>query len=93
MWIRDGFKVGNDSTKRSAYDILRLGRCQRCRYGSSRPGDHNFSTHIQNRVSIEAVYAPYVEQQTAAMKVFQKDENLRLPLEFKIRSDSRAEYA
>jgi tRNA uridine 5-carboxymethylaminomethyl modification enzyme len=40
----------------------------------------NYPPRIRNRVGIEAVYAPYVEQQKAAMKVFQKDENLKLPL-------------
>ena len=39
-----------------------------------------YSEGIRTRVGIEAVYAPYVAQQTAMMRVFQKDENLRLPL-------------
>jgi tRNA uridine 5-carboxymethylaminomethyl modification enzyme len=81
MWIRDGFKVGNDSTKRSAYDILRLAGVSVADMAALVPEIITFSTHIQNRVSIEAVYAPYVEQQTAAMKVFQKDEKMRLPLD------------
>jgi tRNA uridine 5-carboxymethylaminomethyl modification enzyme len=40
-----------------------------------------FSERVRSRVWIEAVYAPYVQQQQAAMKVFQKDESLRLPLD------------
>jgi len=79
-WIRDGFKVGNDSTKRSAFDILRLTGVTISDMAALVPEIRTFSTHIQNRVTIEAVYAPYVDQQTAAMKVFQKDESLRLPL-------------
>jgi tRNA uridine 5-carboxymethylaminomethyl modification enzyme len=81
VWIRDGFKVGNDSTRRSAFDILRLTGVTVSDMAALVPDIMTFSAHIQNRVSIEAVYAPYVEQQTAAMKVFQKDENLKLPLD------------
>lgn len=81
VWIKDGFKVGNDSTRRSAYDILRLAGVSVVNMAALVPEIMTFSPHIRNRVSIEAVYAPYVEQQTAAMKVFQKDENLKLPLD------------
>jgi tRNA uridine 5-carboxymethylaminomethyl modification enzyme len=81
VWIRDGFKVGNDSTRRSAFDILRLTGVTVSDMAALVPDIMTFSAHIQNRVSIEAVYAPYVEQQTVAMKVFQKDENLKLPLD------------
>jgi tRNA uridine 5-carboxymethylaminomethyl modification enzyme len=81
VWIKDGFRVGNDSTRRSAFDILRLAGVTLSDMAAQVPEIMAFSKHIQNRVSIEAVYAPYVEQQTAAMKVFQKDENLKLPLD------------
>lgn len=80
-WKRDGFKVGNDSTRRSAFDILRLTGVTISDLAAIVPEINTFPTHIQNRVTIEAVYAPYVDQQAAAMKVFQKDENLRLPVD------------
>jgi tRNA uridine 5-carboxymethylaminomethyl modification enzyme len=80
-WIKEGFKVGNNSTKRSAFDILRLAGVNLSDMASQIPEIMTFSKHIQNRVAIEAVYAPYVDQQTAAMKVFQKEENLKLPLD------------
>jgi tRNA uridine 5-carboxymethylaminomethyl modification enzyme len=81
VWIRAGFKVGNDSTRRTAFDILRLAGVAITDLGTSVPDIMTFSAHIRDRVSIEAVYAPYVEQQTAAMKVFQKDESLKLSLD------------
>ncbi len=81
IWIKEGFKVGNNSTKRSAFDILRLAGVNFSDMASQIPEIMTFSKHIQNRVAIEALYAPYVDQQTAAMKVFQKDENLKLPLD------------
>jgi len=80
-WIKNGFRVGNDSTRRSAFDVLRLAGVTLSDLSTQVPEITKFSPRIQNRVGIEAVYAPYVEQQTAAMKVFQKDESLKLPLD------------
>ncbi len=80
-WINDGFRVGNDSTRRSAFDVLRLAGVTLSDLSTQVPEVTKFSPRVQNRVGIEAVYAPYVEQQMAAMKVFQKDESLRLPLD------------
>jgi tRNA uridine 5-carboxymethylaminomethyl modification enzyme len=80
-WIKNGFKVGNDSTRRSAFDVLRIAGVTVSDMANEVPEVSKFSSRIQNRIGIEAVYAPYVEQQIAAMKVFQKDENLKLPLD------------
>jgi tRNA uridine 5-carboxymethylaminomethyl modification enzyme len=80
-WIQAGFKVGNDSTRRTAFDVLRIAGATLSNLIPLIPSINDFSSHIQTRVGIEAVYAPYVEAQTAAMKVFQKDENLRLPVD------------
>jgi tRNA uridine 5-carboxymethylaminomethyl modification enzyme len=78
-WIKVGFRVGNDSTKRSAFDLLRLAGVTVDDMVRQVPEITKYSARIRNRVGIEAVYAPYVEQQTAAVKVFQKDESLKLP--------------
>jgi tRNA uridine 5-carboxymethylaminomethyl modification enzyme len=80
-WIKDGFKVGNDTTRRTAFDILRLAGITVPDLESAVPEVAKFSRNIQNRIAIEAAYAPYVAQQVAAMKVFQKDENLKLPID------------
>ena len=80
VWIRNGFRVGNDSTRRSAFDVLRLAGVTMMDMAKQVPEILKYSPNIQTRVGIEAVYAPYVEQQKAAMKVFQKDENLKLPV-------------
>jgi tRNA uridine 5-carboxymethylaminomethyl modification enzyme len=80
IWIKSGFRVGNDSTRRNGFDILRLAGVTMTDMAKQVPEVMNFPPRIRNRVEIEAVYAPYVEQQKAAMKVFQKDENLKLPL-------------
>ncbi|KAI9746603.1 MAG: Mitochondrial Translation Optimization [Claussenomyces sp. TS43310] len=81
VWIGKGFKVGNDSTRRSAFDLLRLAGVTVEDLSGELPEVMRFSEKIRTRVRIEAIYAPYVEQQSATMKVFKKDENLRLPLD------------
>ncbi|CAL3965968.1 unnamed protein product [Diplocarpon coronariae] len=81
VWIRDGFKVGNDSTRRTAFEVLRLAGVTMADMAEQVPEITKYSSRIRTRVEIEATYAPYVEQQTAAMRVFQKDENLMLPLD------------
>lgn len=80
-WISSGFKVGNDTTRRSAFDILRLTGVTISDLIPLVPTIPSFSPKIQNRVGIEATYAPYVQQQAASIKVFQKDENLKLSTE------------
>ncbi|KAG9239408.1 glucose inhibited division protein A-domain-containing protein [Amylocarpus encephaloides] len=80
-WIKDGFKVSNDSTRRTAFDILRLAGIRMPDLLAVVPGIAKFSTNIQNRVCIEAVYAPYVSKQTSAMNLFKKDEGLKLPVD------------
>lgn len=80
-WVKAGFKVGNDSSKRTAWDVLRLAGVTVTDMTDTLPEVRKFSPRIQTRIGIEAVYAPYVQQQTAAMKVFQKDENLKLPVD------------
>ncbi|CZT05451.1 hypothetical protein WAI453_005013 [Rhynchosporium graminicola] len=79
VWIKDGFKVGNDSSRRTAFEVLRLAGVTVSSLSSLIPAVANYHPGIQSRVSIEAIYAPYVEQQNAAMRVFQKDEGLKLP--------------
>ncbi|KAH8725269.1 glucose inhibited division protein A-domain-containing protein [Phaeosphaeriaceae sp. PMI808] len=78
-WNRHGFNVRNDSTKRSAYDLLRLPAATPSSLISLLPSISNFSPKIQNRVHIEATYAPYVVYQAVSQARWLKDENLRLP--------------
>ncbi|CAG8978416.1 hypothetical protein HYALB_00013105 [Hymenoscyphus albidus] len=84
FWLQNGFKVGNDSTLRTAFDIIRLAGVTIPDLASVVPEVTKFSPHIQNRVWIDSTYAPYVKQQKNAMRIFEKDENLRL--------DTRLDY-
>ena len=78
-WIEQGFQVHQDSTRRSAYEILRLRGVTMDSLIPHIPSIAAFSARARHRVGIEAVYAPYVEQQKAVISVFERDEQLRLP--------------
>jgi tRNA uridine 5-carboxymethylaminomethyl modification enzyme len=78
-WNRHGFGVRNDSSKRSAYDLLRMANTTCSTLSDVLPSLSNFSPRIQTRVEIEAVYSPYVALQTAAQQRWLKDERLKLP--------------
>jgi tRNA uridine 5-carboxymethylaminomethyl modification enzyme len=79
VWMSEGFKVANDTTRRSAFDVLRLVGVTMNDLTGRVPEILTYPRRIRDRVGIEAVYAPYVAQQKSAMKVFQKDEALKLP--------------
>ena len=78
-WIAKGFRVHQDSSLRSAYEVLRLPGITVNSLASHLPQITAFSPKVTERVGIEAVYAPYVAQQKAAIGVFQRDEQLKLP--------------
>ncbi|KAF1964439.1 GIDA-domain-containing protein [Bimuria novae-zelandiae CBS 107.79] len=78
-WKDHGFNVRSDSTKRSAYDLLRMANTTCASLASVIPSLSNFSDRIRTRVEINATYAPYVAYQTASQERWRKDENLRLP--------------
>lgn len=78
-WNKHGFAVRNDSTKRSAFDLLRLPSTTPNSLIDLLPSISNFSPKVRERVHIEATYAPYVAYQAVAQARWLKDENLRLP--------------
>ncbi|KAL9121341.1 MAG: hypothetical protein Q9187_002107 [Circinaria calcarea] len=80
-WSEKGFQIHQDSVRRSAYDILRLPGVSMDSLIPHIPSITAFSPNARHRVGIEAVYAPYVEQQKARISVFERDEQLRLPLD------------
>ena len=78
-WLQHGFAIRTNAETRSAFDILRLASVELSSLTSILPEINSYPEHIHRRVAIESTYAPYVAQQTAQMKVFEKDESLRLP--------------
>lgn len=78
-WIEKGFRVHHDTNRRSAFELLRIPTITLSTLAQHIPDILKYSPKARTRVGIEGVYAPYVVQQQAAMRVFQKDESLRLP--------------
>lgn len=78
-WIRGGFPVREDSTKRSAFTLLRMTDVKIADLASVVPEIRRFSPRIQGRVEIEGVYAGYVEQQKSLIRSFMRDEAFALP--------------
>ena len=78
-WTNRGFRVHHDTGYRSAYELLRLPDVTFDSFITSVPGLKSFSPRAKERVAIESVYAPYVEQQKTAISAFERDEQLKLP--------------
>ncbi|KAK3333285.1 glucose inhibited division protein A-domain-containing protein [Cercophora scortea] len=81
FWQRAGFKVKVDSSKRRAYDILRLHdvTVESLAATADLPELMAFSARVRDRVQIEAQYAPFELMQNAERARVERDEGLRLP--------------
>lgn len=80
-WTAKGFQVHQNATLRSGYDMLRLTGVTIESLISIIPQIASFSPKVRARVGIESVYAPYVEQQKAAISALERDEQLELPVD------------
>ena len=78
-WINHGLPVRNDSTRRSAFELLRYATIPVDSLIPSIPQIANYSPRIRARMQIEGTYAPYITQQENAAASFARDETLRLP--------------
>jgi len=78
-WMKLGFQVHENASTRSAFELLRLNGITLDSLIPHVPQIATFSSHVRARVGIESVYAPYVEQQKAAISILERDEQLKLP--------------
>lgn len=78
-WIQNGFPVRIDTTRRSAFDLLRHGTITIETFISLIPEISQYPARIRDRVNIEGMYAPYILQQENQAAAFAKDESLLLP--------------
>ena len=78
-WTANGIRIHDNATKRSAFDLLRVIGVTIDSLIPVIPQIASFSPTIRARVSIESIYAPYVETQKASIGVLQRDEQLKLP--------------
>ena len=85
-WIDHGFPVRNDSSRRTAFELLRYNTIPLESLLTTIPQIANFSPRIRARIQIEGTYAPYITQQEAAAASFARDETLRLPADLDYQS-------
>ena len=78
-WIGEGFPVRSDSSKRSAFDLLRHANITTASLVSLIPEIATYPDRIRSRMDIEGTYAPYITQQEASAAAFARDESLLLP--------------
>lgn len=79
VWQSHGFAVRSDSSKRSAFDLLRLASISVSSLTPLLPEIAKFDPYIISRMDIEGTYSPYVTQQETQARHFERDEQLLLP--------------
>lgn len=83
-WMKFGLLTRIDSTKRSAFDMLRAPGIDLDVLASrvaDLPGLSNYENEVKARVKIESSYAPYISVQQRAAQSFERDESLALPVD------------
>ena len=84
-WQGKGFTTHTDSSRRSAFDMLRLRGVDVDTLLAHLSGaaftvdDQAFDANTKSRIYIEATYAPYIQMQEKAADTFLRDESLTLP--------------
>ena len=86
VWQSHGFAVRSDSSKRSAFDLLRLASINVSSLRSLLPEIAKFDPYIISRMDIEGTYSPYVTQQETQARHFERDEQLLLPADINYES-------
>ena len=87
VWSRKGFRVHNDTSLRSAFDILCLSDINidsviphiQPPSSTTTYTPSSFSQYTKSRVAIAGRYAPYIRRQAATAQTFKRDEALTLP--------------
>lgn len=79
-WNAAHFPMGSETRPRSAYDMLRMSFSIESVLQHTSP-TLSFSPDVRNRVGIESIYAPYIKQQEVQISIFERDEQLKLPID------------
>lgn len=83
-WLKLGMNVRTDSSRRTAFDLLRMKDVDINSMASRIPGlsstSSNYSDLVKRRVQIESHYTPYITRQQKTADSFARDESLSLPI-------------
>lgn len=85
-WTEHGFAVRQDTSKRSAFDLLRYANVTVNSLIPLIPEIAKYPPRILARMDIEGTYAPYIAQQESQAATFAKDEGLLLPTDLDYQS-------
>ena len=86
QWAQHGFDIRRDTARRSGLDLLRTtfgkvdSKIEIDRLSSVVPEVLSYSPRVRERVTLEAIYAPYIRMQAAQWNKFANDEKIQLPL-------------
>jgi vacuolar protein sorting-associated protein 45 len=80
-WVKEGYKVKVNSAKRTGLDILRLTDVQIAGLDAIIPEISKYPRRIQQRVQIEATYAPYVQMELSAQNQVAREASVQLPVD------------
>ena len=81
MMNTNGLLLTENSAPRSGYELLRVAGITMDFLIPHIPQIARYPPEIRARVGIEAVYAPYVEQQKVSISLLERDDRLRLPVD------------
>jgi glucose-inhibited division protein A len=79
-WQGEGFPVRQEPRKRSAWDVLRLPHVRVDQLERAVPVVAEYTRRVQERVRLEAVYAPYIDKQEMDRGRVERDDSIRLPV-------------
>ena len=81
VWAAKGFPVHQNPQLLSAYELLKVNGVSVESLEEHIPDVKLYSPEAKARVTIEGIYAPYVEQQKAAINLLERDDHLLLPVD------------
>lgn len=80
-WGSLGLKARDDNSFRTGMDMIRTNGLSMMDLAGAVPEVNKYTKRVQDRVYIEAGYAPYVEQQEASIKTMLRNESLELSVD------------
>lgn len=79
--VARGLSVNQDGRRRSAFDLLGYAKVSDDAFTAAIPEAAEIAPALREQLRIEALYAGYLDRQTADIEAFRRDEGLHLPAE------------
>ncbi len=76
-----GLPINQDGRRRNAFELLGYAKIDDAAFLSAIPEASTIAAPLRDQLRIEALYAGYLDRQTADIESFRRDEGLELPLD------------